>query len=97
MVTTQEIIDMFNSLEKGDVLEIKCTRGVVQTIHLAEHGGFTLSTTLTSCGKRKSFGFVFFDSMEEGWKDMYIKLSDNGHGVYNLLADTFREAKVVRA
>lgn len=97
MVTTQEIIDMFNSLEKGDVLEIKCARGVVQTIHLAEHGGFTLSTTLTSYGKRKSFGFTFFDSMEEGWRDMYIRIVSKGYGVYNLLADTFREAKVVRA
>ena len=97
MVTTQELFDICNTLKKGDVLEIRCTRGVVQTIRIAVHGEFTLHTTLMSGGRRKSFGFTFFDSMEDGLDGLYIRLMSNGYGVYNLLADTFKDIKVRRA
>lgn len=96
MVTIQEVIDMCNSLEKGDVLEIRCIRGVVQSIRIAEHGGYVLHTTLINKGRKKSFGFSFFQTMEEGWRGLSIRFKSDGCFVYSLMVDTFREAKVIR-
>ena len=96
MVTIQDVIDMCNSLEKGDVLEIRCIRGVVQSIRVAEHGGYVLHTSLISKGKRKSFGFTFFHTMEEGWMNLNIRFKSDGYCVYNLMVDTFKDAKVIR-